>query len=285
MKKTWKRRAAAVLAAGILTVSASILPAWAEETAGTEEKAVETAAGLEEKIAEAGSLSAEAVRIESLGMEMKVPKGWVTITSEMTEDDPVFSENHMDGAAMIKNYKEHSILIDSINMDEKVEFNVTLSGKDDKIVHLTQFSDEDVKKFADELSLNGSGDAVSFSDYEIYDNSQARFIAGEAELNTGGNVAGKGSQYYTIVNGSRLCFQMFSFEGELSEENKGMFRTMIDSVHFDSLQEAGSLSMSRRKNPVLEQLSPKYLLRNVIIVLGAVLVVYYGAEAVRKKKK
>ncbi len=229
----------------------------------------------------------EKVRIDSVGMEMKVPAEWVTINAEMEDDDPVFEQNHMDGSAMLENYKEHGILLDSIHMGERVEFNVESFGKDKNIVHLTQFSEEGVQKYAEGLLAAEGGPGLK--DYQIYDGSQARFITGAADLKTGSQTA-DGVQYYTIVNGNRLCFQMFSFDGELSEENKNILKSVIDSVRFDSLQEAGSLAMSRKKNPVLAQLSPKYLLRNLIIVLGAVLLVYYGMEAgkgknTRKKKK
>ena len=92
-----------------------------------------------------------------------------------------------------------------------------------------------------------------------------------------------GRQYYTIVNGNRLCFQMVSFDGELSQEDRQMFRSMIDSVRFDSLQEAGALSIKEGTNPILEQFSAQYFLRNLIILLAAILIGYYGIGKIRKK--
>lgn len=260
-----KRKAVAFLTACFLAFGTSAMPVQADETL------------------EAETLLKGPVRIASIGMEMEVPAEWVTLTQEMAEDDPVFTENHMDGKTMIQNYKDHGILIDSIDMDNRVEFNVTLSGKDQNIVHLTQFSDEDITVYADGLTDTENESGISFHDYEIYDHDQVRFIAGEAEINNGGTTVGSGEQYYTIVNGNRLCFQMISFEGGLSQEDKDMFRSMIDTVHFDSLQEAGPLSIREGRNPILEQLSSKYLLRNIIIVLGAVLAVYYGIGFLKKK--
>ena len=264
-----KRRAVAFLTACLLAFGTAAMPVWADETA-------------QEETAEA--LLTGPVRIESIGMEMEVPAEWVTLTQEMAEDDPVFTENHMDGKTMIQNYKDHGILIDSIDMDNRVEFNVTLSGKDQNIVNLTQFSDADVQVYAEGLTNTENESGISFHDYEIYDHDQIRFIAGEAEISNGGEAVGFGEQYYTIVNGNRLCFQMISFGGELSQENKEMFRSMIDSVHFDSLQEAGDLSIREGGNPILEQLSARYLLRNIIIVLGGVLVIYYGIGFLKKKR-
>lgn len=116
--------AAAITAVGLavgLTAAAPAVTAWAEEA----------------------ELSETPVRIESLGMEIHVPKGWITISSEMAEDDSAFAENEMDGEKILKKYREHGILLDSINKDEKVEFNITLSGQDQEIVHLTQFSEAD----------------------------------------------------------------------------------------------------------------------------------------------
>ena len=259
----WKKRIGAVAAAGFFAFGTAAAPSWADQ--------------------DGAGLSAEPVRVESIGMEMQVPEGWVTLTQEMAEDDPVFTENHMDGASMIKNYQENGILIDSLNMENRVEFNVALSGKDENIIQLTQFSDEDVRIYAEGLTTPDTDNGLSFHDYEIYDHDQLRFIAGEAEIKSNGETMGTGQQYYTIVNGNRLCFQMVSFDGELSQEDRQMFRSMIDSVHFDSLQEAGALSIKEGTNPILEQFSAQYFLRNLIILLAAILIGYYGIGKIRKK--
>ncbi|MEY8336718.1 hypothetical protein AALB16_01630 [Lachnospiraceae bacterium 62-35] len=248
----------------------------AEEESSEEERNPSSQEGLLE----------EPVRLESIGMEMKVPEGWITMTSEMEADDKAFTENNMDGEMLLKAYKSHGILIDSINQEERVEFSLVFSGKDETIVHLTQFSEEGLGIYGEGLAASeeegeNSGRLLS---YEIYGHPQGKFITGETRVDGGGNI-GKGQQYYTIVNGNRLCFQMISFQGELSESNKELLKSMIDSIRFESLEEAEPLAVSKRQNVWLKQLGPEYFLRNTVILLGLILLCYYGIKGWKRKKR
>lgn len=220
----------------------------------------------------------ETVKINKPGFQLQVPKAWATVTSDMEPDDPVFSQLGVDGKDMLSQLESQNVLLDSMNMDEKTEFNITCISSEEKITHLTQFSDEDVEKFAENLTKEEKGSPVKYDGYTLYDHPQAKFIVSKMELGEGN---GYGQQYFTIVNHNSLRFQIMSFNGPLSKETEKQVKEIIDSVVFDSLEEAEPLEIGGRTNVFSKWFTPN----NILLAVIAAGVVILGADWIGKRKK
>ncbi len=175
--------------------------------------------------------------IEKIDMIITIPSRLIVFTQDSPPNDPNFSYLGLDGYSLIQSYKDSNIYLNAISdfaNDGVYEIVVTMLEYDGskEISDFRRYSDSELKSLVDEVINSLTADNITFLSYDLYEHSQAKFVALNIKQPDGYGGTAYGKQYYTILGGRAINITLHSYEGALSTAQKNLVKQVVDSVEF-----------------------------------------------------
>lgn len=205
--------------------------------------------------------------LSELSMTITPPEGWIVLTQDVDEDDPILDLFAMSGKELSDYYKENGIYLYMIRTDPVVEIAVRMKDFDDsrEIYDLNSISDEEL--------LPGLGSMISekVKGMTLYKHKQAKFYVYDvAELNNGIMIYGK--LYFTIINGKMISITLHSHGSEISDELDKTAQRTVDSIVFTEVTPKPTFLSA-----ILS------LLKEIALVVGIIVIIVFVIRKRRKK--
>ena len=167
-----------------------------------------------------------AFEIDDMGLSISVPSTFDVFTRDISNDDPLLAKYNFD-AMYLKNFLMLSdIYLNAVDgPDEIVIAKQENIGYDD----FNHCGESTLKYFCILLedSMNQLG--ITITEQDIYYHPQMSFIR-YCAYNPA--MSAHSLQYLTVKNNNQMCFSLTSNDGEITEIDKKMMQSVIDSIVF-----------------------------------------------------
>ena len=171
------------------------------------------------------------IYLKDLELSCSVPENLNVITRETSASDPVYSILGLNKADMDTLMKESSIYLDAIPNDYSHEVVVTMAEV--QLTDMYYLSDTLIEGLAKELDKMYESIGFTVTDYEIYNNSQEKFIK-IYHNHMQNNSLIYSLQYYTINNSHAINYTLHSYDKKINNDYEIELKNIVDSIRFDN---------------------------------------------------
>lgn len=168
------------------------------------------------------------VRIEEMELSLSVPNSYTIINDNTPANDSVFEKIGVTKSELLTQFKEKNIYLNCISQNNNEEIVVTMTPN--SISDFNLLSDTSLKALASALVDQYKTYNISVSKYEVYQQSQAKFIKVYFQDLT---QSAYGLQYYTIFDQKAMNFTLRSYDGNISTSQENTIQSIVDSIQFD----------------------------------------------------
>lgn len=201
--------------------------------------------------------------LEEFDLKIKFPQAWITFTRDIAENDPNLNTLGLSKDALVNQYEQYSIYLNSIRLEPLCEVVMTvLQHKDYAEIHnmsllsvseinkLGDFmmgsdTDELVKEYSEQQDVDMSMiKNANYSGYSTYSNKDITFLV----LNLSQTIEGQtvfSKQYSTIVNGDMITIVLKDYVGEILPGDEALLNEIVDSLEFGHIDEKKTNFMSK----------------------------------------
>ena len=160
------------------------------------------------------------IRIDELGISALIPNSYQIINKETPANDSIFKEFNTTKNEILSYFDSKNIVFNCVSKDKK----------DEIVVTKTESNLSDFHSLNDAvLEMLASG--IAGQKYEIYHNSQTKFIKAYFYDKTDSVY---GVQYFTVIDKKAINFILRSSDKQLSSNQEAIMKSFIDSVKYDS---------------------------------------------------
>ena len=168
------------------------------------------------------------VRIEEMELSLSVPNSYSIINDNTPANDSVFEKIGVTKSELLTQFKGKNIYLNCISQNNNEEIVVTMTPN--SISDFNLLSDTSLKALASALVEQYKTYNISVSKYEVYQQSQAKFIKVYFQDIT---QSAYGLQYYTIFDQKAMNFTLRSYDGNISTSQENTKQSIVDSIQFD----------------------------------------------------
>lgn len=168
------------------------------------------------------------VRIEEMELSLSVPNSYSIINDNTPANDSVFEKIGVTKSELLTQFKGKNIYLNCISQNNNEEIVVTMTPN--SISDFNLLSDTSLKALASALVEQYKTYNISVSKYEVYQQSQAKFIKVYFQDIT---QSAYGLQYYTIFDQKAMNFTLRSYDGNISTSQENTIQSIVDSIQFD----------------------------------------------------
>ncbi len=172
------------------------------------------------------------IYIKELDLSVVVPAGYDTFTRDTAADDPLYSKYGMTHNQMLSTMKAQNSYLDAISGDQKTE--ITVSAFTTSNSDLDQLSDMAISAMGSTLKEQYSKNGLTVTDYQVYSNSQTKFVRMLAYRSVSGSTIHT-LQYTTVFGGKTINFTLQSYSGTgVSSSQEAILKSIVDSVELNA---------------------------------------------------
>jgi len=168
--------------------------------------------------------------IEPLHLSVPVPGDYYVLTRDVAANDPVLADIGMDQASVLSFMEANQLYLDAIEPNVAYEFTVAMEAN--TIDNFNNYSDIVLRQVADTIPETFVELGMNVTKTELYKNDEASFIViyyyGIDEYGDLNHVL----QYFTVYDYQAINFRLFSYVGEITEENEQLLREVVDGSDF-----------------------------------------------------
>ena len=168
------------------------------------------------------------VSIEEMELSLSVPNSYSIINDNTPANDSVFEKIGVTKSELLTQFKGKNIYLNCISQNNNEEIVVTMTPN--SISDFNLLSDTSLKALASALVEQYKTYNISVSKYEVYQQSQAKFIKVYFQDIT---QSAYGLQYYTIFDQKAMNFTLRSYDGNISTSQENTIQSIVDSIQFD----------------------------------------------------
>ena len=161
-------------------------------------------------------------------LSLSVPNSYSIINDNTPANDSVFEKIGVTKSELLTQFKGKNIYLNCISQNNNEEIVVTMTPN--SISDFNLLSDTSLKALASALVEQYKTYNISVSKYEVYQQSQAKFIKVYFQDIT---QSAYGLQYYTIFDQKAMNFTLRSYDGNISTSQENTIQSIVDSIQFD----------------------------------------------------
>ncbi len=171
--------------------------------------------------------------LDELYMTIDIPEEFATLTRNIKDSDPNINlfgfETAKEVNDLLQEYNGH------LNTSPKngaygILVTMTSDENSKKLFDLNLLSSKELEKTINK-SMKLNSRQIKYSDHEIYQHKQTKFIVFRGLLNDGTNQSYI-TQYFTIYNGQAININLYSYTGPASKEAELKQKEIVDSINF-----------------------------------------------------
>lgn len=166
--------------------------------------------------------------IPELDLTISIPAEYDVFTTNMSSNDPLFHDYGTTKADIDAQFATSSIYLNAISTVRNEEIVVTMT--DSPLTNFNNMGDTALMSLASALVDEYDNCGITVTDYDIYHHDQLTFIQIFFH-NTEKTVYGL--QFYTVSNEQAMNFTLRSYEGNISDIQKNIICTIVDSIQLD----------------------------------------------------
>ncbi|MDD6488506.1 MAG: hypothetical protein PUG48_01655 [Clostridia bacterium] len=177
-------------------------------------------------------------KLSDIGMNIKLPDSMYILTRDMKDDDPSLKACGLKKDEVMKNFKDSDTYIKAIEKNFSYDITVTMVKNSDTetVDNLTSLSNEEIQSVIDNLLNQNLYKGCSKSKFN-----NTQFLTLDLQYDSS-NTKIYGIQEYTVIKGTKVVVTFQSYDGEISDSEKSLLNTIMNSVTFDGIDSAEKVS-------------------------------------------
>ncbi|MGN1458506.1 MAG: hypothetical protein ACI4XP_11245, partial [Acutalibacteraceae bacterium] len=231
----------AIIAAALAALAITV-PVFAEnDNSNTSDNSTVTSVSSETESSDKKvpqNLTYSEYKLSDIGMNIKLPDSMYILTRDMKENDPSLKACNLTKDEVMDSFKASNTYIKAIEKNFSYDITVTMVKNSDTetVDNLTSLSDDEIQSVIDSL-LNQS--IYTGCSKSTFNNTQ--FLTLDLQYDSS-NTKIYGIQEYTVIKGTKVVVTFQSYDGEISDSQKSLLNTIMNSVTFDGIDSAEKVS-------------------------------------------
>jgi len=180
-------------------------------------------------------------------MQIDIPSELKTITRDSISDEQAINDMGFDIPYMREYFASENIYLNAISDDTSYEIVIAMSSDEGtkQAWNLHDHNDSEINKAVVAIGKALEKQGLTFSINSIYKTAHVIFIVIDSELMQDDTMCYQ-RQYFTVVNGQGINIKAIVYGRPINEELADMYKTIIDSITFNEIQENPDPSGIRR---------------------------------------
>lgn len=199
----------------------------------------------------------ETVYVPEAKMNIDLPSGWILITQNMDNNDPMFTELGMDYPAIQQYMIQNKTFLNAIDVENGCEILINVVETEDSIKAV----DYRLMPESAEKQLLGAKDAVKnkLNDTlpetvtlnnagftEVATTDQGKFFYLDRSINVSDELVSNTYGAITIADKKTIGINLFVYNQDISEEQKAQVQEIVKSIQFDqSVHDAYQIALNK----------------------------------------
>jgi hypothetical protein len=200
-------------------------------------------------LAEDGKDQLSAWKFDEIRMSVSLPDSWYVFTTDNIKANPNFEYVSSDEKLMLKLFKKNNLVFNAIASDLNCEISCAASHslKSNRINNFNSLSSEELKAQAESLvdyDFVSKKSNLDYNAYKIVTVNGLTYICLQGQLLSSEDyetVSANFLQYSTIVNGDYVQFEFYRYDGDITDEDRLLMSSVIDSIQFDEIEADSSI--------------------------------------------
>ncbi|MGN0470608.1 MAG: hypothetical protein ACI4GV_06810, partial [Acutalibacteraceae bacterium] len=255
----------AIIAAALAALAITV-PVFAEnDNSSTSDTSTVTSVSSESESSDKKvpqNLTYSEYKLSDIGMNIKLPDSMYILTRDMKDNDPSLKACNLTKDEVMDSFEASNTYIKAIEKNFSYDITVTIVKNSDTetVDNLTSLSDDEIQTVIDNL-LNQS--IYTGCSKSMFNNTQ--FLTLDLQYDSS-NTKIYGIQEYTVIKGTKVVVTFQSYDGEISDSQKSLLNTIMNSVTFDGIDSAEQVSATASTS--VSNLDIRYIYIIIASVVG-----------------
>ncbi len=196
-----------------------------------------------------------ALTFDEIGLSLTAPEGFYTVTENVEQHHPVFTELGYDYNETIDMFNSSDLYFWATTEDYSQS--IYFAAIQDSSTEFILYDDQDFEEIFNDYKGRFSDDILIYNDYFIIEGEQHKFLAMLYEFTDGSEI--NGLDIVTITNGYSLSFELYSYTGEPIDNNTiNALVSVVESIDFYSNVNHSFSDLDHQLDPEFEMSDESY---------------------------